>query len=131
MNPSAASELLRKENVITDSVADPDYRSKFFPPRIRIEEFKYFYQKKLSLSSRKYDPGLFILDPDPDFLPIPDPGVKNAPDPGSGSATLITERSVADPDPGSGAFLTPSGLVVYPGLYNSMLTIRNIFFDQH
>jgi hypothetical protein len=24
--------------------------------------------------------GLFIPDPDPDFLPIPDPGVKKAPD---------------------------------------------------
>ncbi len=35
--------------------------------------------------------GLFIPDPDPDFLTIlvPDPGVKKAPDPGSGSATLI------------------------------------------
>jgi hypothetical protein len=34
--------------------------------------------------------GLFIPDPDPDFLPIPDPDpeVKKAPDPGSGSATL-------------------------------------------
>ncbi len=30
----------------------------------------------------------FILDPDPDFLPIPDPGVKKAPDPISGFATL-------------------------------------------
>jgi hypothetical protein len=30
--------------------------------------------------------GLFILDPDPDFLPVPDPGVKKTPDPGS--ATL-------------------------------------------
>jgi hypothetical protein len=32
--------------------------------------------------------GLFIPDPDLDFLPIPDPGVQNVPYPGSGSATL-------------------------------------------
>ncbi len=32
--------------------------------------------------------GLFIPDPDPDFLPIRLLGVKRAPDPGSGSATL-------------------------------------------
>ncbi len=31
--------------------------------------------------------GMFIPDPDLDFLPIPDPGVKKAPD--SGSATLL------------------------------------------
>ncbi len=40
--------------------------------------------------------GLFVPDPDPDFLPIPDPGVKKAPDPGYGSAalvfTLLTDR---------------------------------------
>jgi hypothetical protein len=35
--------------------------------------------------------GLFIPNPDTDFLPsrIPDPGVKKAPNPGSGSATLL------------------------------------------
>jgi hypothetical protein len=35
--------------------------------------------------------GLFIPDPDPDFLPIPDPRsrVKKALDPASGSATLV------------------------------------------
>jgi hypothetical protein len=47
--------------------------------------------KKWFLSS-----GLFIPDPDADFLPswIPDPGVKKAPDPGSGSATLIFKRKI-------------------------------------
>jgi hypothetical protein len=33
--------------------------------------------------------GMFIPDPDLDFVFIPDPGVKKAPDPGSGSATLL------------------------------------------
>jgi hypothetical protein len=39
--------------------------------------------------------GLFIPDPDPDFLHIPDPGVKRhqIPDPGSGSATLYIVTS--------------------------------------
>jgi hypothetical protein len=37
--------------------------------------------------------GLFIPDPDPDFLHIPVPGVKKAPDPGSGSATLLANNS--------------------------------------
>ncbi len=50
--------------------------------RIRIKEFKYFDQK-LFLSSRKYDP------PGSRFLPIPEPGVKKAPDSGSGFATLV------------------------------------------
>ncbi len=40
--------------------------------------------------------GLFIPDPDPDFLPISDPGVKKAPDPGSGSATLAPKRQDLD-----------------------------------
>ncbi len=44
--------------------------------RIRIKEFKYFKQKKLFLSSRKYDPGCSsrIPDPDADIIPSPDPG---------------------------------------------------------
>jgi hypothetical protein len=33
--------------------------------------------------------GMFVPDPDFDFLPIPDPVVKKASDPGSGSATLL------------------------------------------
>jgi hypothetical protein len=43
--------------------------------RIRIKEFKYFNPIKLFLSFLKYDQGLFIPDPDPDFYPsrIPDP----------------------------------------------------------
>ncbi len=45
--------------------------------RIRIKEFKYF-NPKLFLSSRKYDPGcssrIRITDPDFDFLPVLDPG---------------------------------------------------------
>jgi hypothetical protein len=60
-------------------IPDPN----FFHPgfRIRIKEFKYLSKKKLFLGSRKYNPGLFIPDPDLGFLPIPDPGVKKVPDP--------------------------------------------------
>ncbi len=49
------------------SIADPN----FFRPRsrIRIIKFEYFRPKKI-LSV------LFILDPDPDFLPIPYPGFR-------------------------------------------------------
>ncbi len=53
--------------------------------------------KNLSILTQKIVPklseiwtGLFIPDPEFDFLPIPDPGVKKAPDSGSGSATLLT-----------------------------------------
>jgi hypothetical protein len=66
--------------------------SEFFPSRIRIKEFKYFYPKKWFLSSRKYDPGcssrirILVLYPSQ----IPDPGIKKALDPGSGSAALFS-----------------------------------------
>jgi hypothetical protein len=48
----------------------PDPGSEFFPYRSASS----ILTKKLFLSSRKYDPGLFIPDPDPDFLLIPDSG---------------------------------------------------------
>jgi hypothetical protein len=52
----------------------------------------YFLSKKLLLSSRKYDPGIFIQDPERpllvSYIQIPDPGAKKALDPGSGFATL-------------------------------------------
>ncbi len=58
--------------------------------RIRIKEFKYLFltQKCVSKLSEIWS-GIFIPDPDLDFLPIPDPGFKKAQDPGSGSATLV------------------------------------------
>jgi hypothetical protein len=65
---------------------------------IRIKEFKYFSLKNLSILAQKIVSklseirlGIFIPDPDLDFLPIqdPDPGVKQIPNPGSGSATLL------------------------------------------
>jgi hypothetical protein len=67
--------------------------SEYFPSRIRSKEFKYFNPSKLFLSSG----GLFIPDPDLDFLPIPDPGVKKAPDPESGSATLLFSLQIGLP----------------------------------
>jgi hypothetical protein len=54
--------------------------SEIFQSRIRIKEYMYFYQKNFFLSSRNYS-GLFIPDPDPEFLPIPDLGVEKASDP--------------------------------------------------
>ncbi len=57
--------------------------------RIRMKEFKYFNPKIVSKLSEIWS-GMFIPDPDLDFLPIPDPGVKKAPDPGFGFATLQT-----------------------------------------
>ncbi len=39
--------------------------------------------------------GLFIPDPDPDFLPITDPGIKKAADPGS--ATLSATLEISGP----------------------------------
>ncbi len=45
--------------VPASSVADPGClsRIRFFPSRILVKEFKYFYPQKMVLSSKKYDPG--------------------------------------------------------------------------
>jgi hypothetical protein len=80
-------------------IPDP-HRFEFFQSRIpdpHQKNLSILTPKKLFPSSRKYDPGLFIPDPDPDFLPIPDPdflpipdpGVKKAPDPGSATQILV------------------------------------------
>jgi hypothetical protein len=81
-------------------IPDPSFfnpGSELYHPqsRIRIKEIKYFNPKKLFLISRKYRMirvahpiGIWMPDPDPDFLPIPDPEVKKAPDPRPGYATL-------------------------------------------
>jgi uncharacterized Zn-finger protein len=67
----------------------PDPGSVFFHPgsRIHIKALKYFTNKNLFLSSRKYDLGCSsrIPDPDPEFYPsrILDPRVEKAPDRGS------------------------------------------------
>jgi hypothetical protein len=70
----------------------------FFPSRIRIKEVKYFNPQKWFLSSRKYDPGcssrIWILDPDPDFLPIPDPGSRGQK--GTGSGIRIRNTGIND-----------------------------------
>jgi hypothetical protein len=57
-------------------ILDPD-------PHQRI---KVFLNPKNCFKLSRIRSGMFIPDPDLDFLPIPDPGVKKAPDPGS--ATL-------------------------------------------
>jgi hypothetical protein len=69
-------------------ILDPG--SEFFPSRIRIYSFPDPASKSISILTQF---GFFIPGPDPDFLPILDTGFKKA--------------SVADPDPGLGAFLTP------------------------
>ncbi len=63
----------------------PDPGSKSF--RIGIKEVCLTHKFVSKLS--EILSGMFIPDPDLDFLPIPYPGVKKAPDPGSGSATLV------------------------------------------
>ncbi len=89
----------RNRSVLVNGVADPGClsrtRIRIFPTRIqgqkdsgsrvrfRIKHLSIFKPKKLSLSSRKYDPGCSSRNPEPDT------GVKKAPDPGSGSATLL------------------------------------------
>jgi hypothetical protein len=65
-------------SLVKDSVADPECLSRIQDPNFSIPD-----PPKLS----EIRSGLFIPDPDPDFLPIPNPGVKKAPDPGS--ATLV------------------------------------------
>jgi hypothetical protein len=73
-------------------IPDPNFLHPGY--RIRIKQFKYFNTIKWFISSRKS--GLFIPNPDPDFLPIPDPGSRGqkAPYTGSGSATPeLSERS--------------------------------------
>ncbi len=59
----------------------PDPGPKRSRIRIRSNELKYFYPKKLFLGSRKYDPECFRI-----FFPSWIPGSNEAPDPGS--ATL-------------------------------------------
>ncbi len=47
----------------------------FFPSRTRIKNLSILAQKMVSKLLEIWS-GLFISDPDPDFLPIPDPGYK-------------------------------------------------------
>ncbi len=56
--------------------------SGFFHPRSSSNNLSILTQKIVSKFSEIWS-GLFIQDPDHDFLPIPDPGVKKAPDSGS------------------------------------------------
>ncbi len=65
------------------SIPDP----KFFHPGSTSKNLSILTQKIVLKLSEIWS-GLFIPDPDPDFLRIPDPGVKKALDPWSGSATL-------------------------------------------
>ncbi len=92
--------------IVRITVADPEYPgSEFFPYLIRILSIPdpRSASKNLSILTQKIVcklseiwSGLFIPDPDPDFLPIPDPGtepgVKKALDPGSGPTTLVRIR---------------------------------------
>jgi hypothetical protein len=69
-----------KENIGEDSVAEPECLSRiqsfsipdpiFFHPGSASKNLTIVLTpEKLFLGSRKYDPGLFIPDPDPDFYP--------------------------------------------------------------
>jgi hypothetical protein len=73
-------------------VANPGPDPNFFHPgsRIRIRQFKYFFNQKIISNLSETWSGGSIPDHDLGFLPIPDPGVKNAPD--LGSATLLCQN---------------------------------------
>ncbi len=76
------------------SIPDQEF---FYPgSRICIKEFSSILTQKMVSKLSEIWSGLFIPDPDPDFLPILDAGSKGqkAPDPGSGSATLQISRVV-------------------------------------
>ncbi len=64
----------------------PDPGQEVSGSRIRI---KVFLPQKTVSKLSEICSGMFIPDPDLDFVPIPDPGVKRAPDPGSGSETPV------------------------------------------
>ena len=68
------------------NVADPGCLSRILDPNVYIPDP---YKRKYC--NLKMVSWLFILDLDPDFLPIPDPGVKKSPDPKS----RIRIRSIA------------------------------------
>ncbi len=86
---------VRYVNNIKFSVADPRFfhpGTKFFHPgsQIRSENLSTgILTQKIIYKLLEVWSGLFIPDPDLDFLPIPDPGVKKLPDHWSGSATPI------------------------------------------
>ncbi len=65
------------------SIPDPN----FFHPESASKNLSILTQEIVFDLSEIWS-GWFILDPDPDFLPIADQGVKKAPDHGSGSVTL-------------------------------------------
>ncbi len=83
---------IRLSRIRIFSILDPG--SEFFPSwipdpnsfhpgsRIRIKEIKYF--------------GLFIPDPDPDFLPIPDPGSRGQKGTGSRIRIYNTAQNATD-----------------------------------
>ncbi len=72
----------------------PGPGSEFFPSRIPNTIFFIPDPHQRTLTQKIFSKlweiwsGMFIPDPDPDFLPIPDPRVKKASDRRSGSATL-------------------------------------------
>ncbi len=106
----ASPSRISYHNIVVGSVADPGCLSRipdptFFHPGSELfhpgswipdppQRIQYFNQKKLFISSRKYDSGcssrIRIPDPDSDFLPIPDPRSRGQK--GTGSR-------IPDPDP--------------------------------
>ncbi len=64
----------------------------FFHPGSASRNLSILTQKKVSKLSEIWS-GLFIPDPDPDFLPIPDPGVKKAPEADTDNNVLISTYS--------------------------------------
>jgi hypothetical protein len=90
--PDHGSELFHPESRIKDpgskKIPDPGSGSKNLS----------IFNPKIGKSVSKLS-GMFIPDPDLDFLPIPDPGIKEAPDPGSATLHLsVLKLGISSPN---------------------------------
>ncbi len=93
------SQSVSKEELTYLSVFISDPGSDFFPSRIRMFSIPDPHQKNLSIFTPKMVSqlseiwsGLFIPDPDPDFLHIPDPGSRGQK--GTGSWIRIRNNAI-------------------------------------
>jgi hypothetical protein len=90
-----------------------------------------FTQKKIVSKLSEMWSGLFIPDPDPEFLPIPDLWVKKAQDPGARIRIRKTNNCSKSEDENlffELILLPGQWCNVYPCLYNSLLTNPNYLF---
>jgi hypothetical protein len=78
-DPGCLSRILDSNFLIPD----PGSSVKKIPDPQPHQRSKVFITQKIVSKLSEIWSGMFIPDPDLDFLPIPDPGVKKAPDPDS------------------------------------------------